>query len=273
LLAGVFLWSYWPVLLGLWRTWGYNEDYSGGRIVPLIAVYLVWSDRKALTGTPIRTCWWGLVVLVAAQMLRIAGVLLSYGSLEQYSVVFSIFGIVLLVLGKPVTVRLKWVLVFLLLMIPLPRRVHDEVALPLQSLATSSAVLGLEMLGVLVSREGNVLWLNDKTSIAVAEACSGLRMLTAFVVVSATLAFIVRRPAWQKGALVLSSIPVAILANTLRVVATALLYDRTNGEVARWFFHDLAGIIMMPIAVAASIGLLSLMRWLGNSSPAEAAPG
>jgi exosortase len=270
-LASALIWSYWPALAGLYRTWDSNPDYSGGKVVPLVAAYLIWSDRKALAGIPVRTCWWGLGVLLFAQVLRMGAVLLSYGSIEQYSILLTVFGTVLLVLGVPATSRMKWVLAFLLLMFPLPRRVHGAIALPLQNWATSSAVFCLELLGVPVSREGNVLTLSNKTTIAVAEACSGLRMLTAFVVVGATLAFVVRRPVWQKAILVFSSIAVAILANTLRLVATALLYEHVGGDVARRFFHDFAGVTMMPVAVGASVGLLYLMHWVTGVSAAPAA--
>lgn len=267
-LAGIFIWSYWPTLTGLWTIWERNPDYSGGRVVPLIAAYLAWADRRELGRLPVRTCWWGLAVLLAAQALRFWGVLYAYGALEHCSILLSITGMALLVLGRTLTWRLKWVLLFLALMFPAPGRVHQALALPLQDFATSSALFGLELLGVLVAREGNVLRLGDHTSIAVAEACSGLRMLTAFVVVAASLAFLVHRPAWQKGVLVLSSLPVAILSNTLRLIVTALLYLAIGSETAEAFFHDFAGVAMMPIAVGASLGLLTLMKWLSTEEEA-----
>lgn len=254
--------SYWPTLNGLWRTWQNSDDYSGGKVVPLIAAYLIWSQRRELAQLPVRTCWWGLGVLLFAQLMRMAAVLMGYGSFEQYSLVLSIAGCVLLVLGWPAALRLKWLLAFLLLMVPLPRRLHGAIALPLQDLATASSVFGLELLGVTVTREGNVLRLSETTTIAVAEACSGLRMLTAFVVVAATLAFVVHRPVWQKVVLVLSSVGVAILANTLRLIATALVCKYAGNETAQVFFHDFAGVTMMPVAVVASVGLLFVMQWI-----------
>jgi len=177
----------------------------------------------------------------------------------------------LLVAGFPAVWRMKWVLLFLVLMAPLPRRVHGALAHPLQEIATSTAIIGLESLGFLVWREGNVLRLNDQFSVAVAEACSGLRMLTAFFVVSAAMAFLIRRPTWQKCVLLGSSIPVSILANTLRLIVTVVLYGVASSEVAESFFHDFAGLTMMPIAVAASLGLLYLLQWLTAGSAPRAA--
>ena len=83
--------------------------------------------------------------------------------------------------------------------------------------------------------------LNHEVRVAVAEACSGLRMLTAFVVVAAALAYVVNRPRWQKAALVVSSVPVAILCNLARLVATAILFMLVSSEFGERFFHDFAG--------------------------------
>lgn len=260
------LWSHWPTLCDLWEIWQTNQDYSVGQLVPLVAAYLVWSDRKALAAVPSRVCWWGLGLLVFAQFMRVTGVYFFFGSAERYSIVLTIAGLVLLLLGPAMTRRLLWILAFLLLALPLSRRVHGAISSPLQNFATTSAVFGLEMIGFLVQRDGNTLRIGN-THLAVAEACNGLRMLTAFVVVAATLAFVVRRPPWQKAFLVASSIPVAILANTVRLVVTGVLYELAGSQTAERFFHDFAGITMMPIAVFALMGELWLIRWITGSGP------
>jgi exosortase/archaeosortase family protein len=95
---------------------------------------------------------------------------------------------------------------------------------------------------------------------AVAEACSGLRMLTAFVIVAAFIAYIIKRPRWQKAVILMSSIPVAVLCNILRLCVTAMLILLVNTEVAEKFFHDFAGLAMMPTAVLLLFGELWLMN-------------
>jgi exosortase/archaeosortase family protein len=87
-------------------------------------------------------------------------------------------------------------------------------------------------------------------------------MLTAFVMVGAALAFIIRRARWQKVILVLSTIPIAILANTLRLVVTAILYETSGSAVAERFFHDFAGFTMMPVAIVILMAELWLIRWI-----------
>ncbi len=161
---------------------------------------------------------------------------------------------------------------FLFLMVPLPGKIHNLISGPLQTQATTGAVFLLELLGVIVTRQGNVIVLNNTIPLAVAEACSGLRMLTAFMIVAATLAYFVNRPAWQKTVLVISSIPVAIICNLIRLVVTAQLYLVTSSEIAEKFFHDFAGLVMMPLAILMLIGELILMDKLilpenANTSP------
>jgi exosortase len=133
-------------------------------------------------------------------------------------------------------------------------------------------VFGLELLGYLVAREGNVLRLSDQNTIAVAEACSGLRMLTAFVIVGAALAFVIRRPAWQKVIVVLSTVPVAILANTLRLMVTALVYEHVGSDVGERLFHDFAGLTMIPCAFVILLVELRLLRWLSTTGESELQP-
>jgi exosortase len=104
--------------------------------------------------------------------------------------------------------------------------------------------------------------LNGDTPVAVAEACSGLRMLTAFVVVAAFMAFVLRRPAWQRIALVASSVPIAIVCNLVRLVATAELFVLVSSDIGERFFHDFAGLTMMPLAVLMLVGELWLFSVL-----------
>jgi exosortase len=167
--------------------------------------------------------------------------------------------VVLLATGWHVFRRIALIWLFLLLMFPLPKVVHNLIAGPLQRLATTGSVVLLEAVGAQVSRQGNVVMLGENTPMAVAEACSGLRMLTAFIIVAAFLAYMVRRPRWQKAILLASSIPVAVVCNIVRIFATGLLMLHVGSEVGETFFHDFAGLVMMPAAVLLLFGELWLL--------------
>lgn len=256
------LWTFWSTIEGLRKDWLIDDNYSVGQIVPFAALYLLWTERQTLGRLRARTCYWGVGVILIAQSARFFGLVRLFESAERYALVVTIAGIVLLVAGRRIFWEVKWILLFLFLMIPLPGRVHNFISGPLQTQATNGAVFALELLGTTISQDGNVIVLNDNTPIAVAEACSGLRMLTAFVVVSATLAYVVRRPPWQKVVLVLSSVPIAIFCNLIRLVTTALLFLVASGELAVRFFHDFAGFFMMPMAVMVLVGEMWVMSQL-----------
>jgi len=237
-------------------------------MVPFIAIYLILRDRARFGFSRARPCSWGLAGILSAQTIRFAGAYFGYASVERYSLVCTAVGLVWLVSGWRVVVRAKWVCVFLLLMVPLPRQVHEATALPLQGLASRIAEFSLESFGLFVVRSGNVLRINEDSFVAVTEACSGLRMLTAFILVAAVVAFLVRRPAWQKAVLVLSSIPIAIITNVIRLVATSMFIVYTDAPGAEVLFHDYAGYIMMPVALLFLLGELRLLSAISSGERA-----
>ena len=265
------LWSYWPTIADLRAFWAVNEDYSVGQLVPFVAVYLAWRCCRRVEFGALRPCWWGLAVIGVAQAGRFFGVYFFYVSIERYCLVLAIAGVVLLVLGAAMFRRLLWVLVFLLLMVPLPRQVHEAVSLPLQTVASASAAFVLEMLGFVIVREGNALRLDDQAVVAVTEACNGLRMLTAFVFVAAVLAFLIRRPPWQRATILASSIPIAIVTNAIRLVVTSVCVAVTGDASIDEMVHNYAGLAMMPVAVLALAGELWLLPRLTHMSVSRGA--
>jgi exosortase len=188
------------------------------------------------------------------------------------ALLLTISSLVVMVAGQQVFRRVGWILLFLFLMLPPPSFVGAMIARPLQRLATTGAVVLLEAVGARVSQQGNVVLLNENTPMAVAEACSGLRMLTAFIIVAAFIAYMVKRPRWQKAVLLASSIPVAVVCNIVRIFATGLLMLHVSSEVGEKFFHDFAGLVMMPVAVLLLFGELWLMSKLivPNSTQGQA---
>jgi len=152
---------------------------------------------------------------------------------------------------------------FLCLMLPWPRQVQVAVAQPLQSWATSSAVFCLEVVGYEAEREGkgNIIHIGD-TSVAVAEACNGLRMVTAFFVISGLVVLLVKRTYWEKMIVLASSLPIALLCNTVRLAITAVFFTVLEGDQWEKIFHDFGGYAMMPLALAAVVAELWLLARL-----------
>jgi len=252
LVLTAFLWSYWPSFMDLWDMWQRSDEYSCGLLVPFLAVYILWSRRHSITQCRIGPSVWGLFAFVAAQAIRLFGLFFMYGSAERLSIVISIAALVLLLFGWELVRKVSTVLLFLCLMLPPPNRVQAAVSLPLQRWATSSAVFCLETLGYEVVKEGNIIHMGE-ASVAVAEACTGLRMITAFFVISGLVVLLVKRAWWEKLIVLASSLPIALLCNTIRLTITAIAFTVVTSEGWRQIFHDYGGYAMMPLALAAVV--------------------
>ncbi len=266
-ILAAMLWSYWPTFVDLYGIWRRNDEYSAGLLVPLLAAYIIWSWRRDLERVPIRPAVVaGIAVFVMAQLIRGLGLFLMFRSAERLSIILSVVAITLLLLGWAYLRKLAPAWLFLCLMLPWPNRVQAALALPLQRWATTSAVFCLELVGYEVVRDGNIITIGD-TTVAVAEACNGLRMITAFIVISALVVLLVRRPWWEKLLVLLSSLPIALLCNTLRLTVTAVAFMYFKGEHVEQAFHDFGGYAMMPLALAMVVGELWFLRRLTTPPP------
>ncbi|MHC4560637.1 MAG: exosortase/archaeosortase family protein, partial [Planctomycetota bacterium] len=255
-----FLWSYWHGLVDLWNMWQISDEYSSGLLVPFLAVYILWSKRHDIAQCRIRPCYWGLFAFAFAQAVRIFGLFFMYGSAERLSIALTIAALVLLLFGWQLFRKISPILLFLCLMLPPPNRIHDAVALPLQRWATVSAVFCLEMIYEVV-KDGNIIRIGD-ASVAVLEACNGLRMVTAFFVIGGFVVLLVERAWWEKLIVLVSSLPIALLCNTVRLAITAVFFTVIEGENWEKIFHDFGGYAMMPLALAAIVAELWLLAKL-----------
>ncbi|HPC94148.1 MAG TPA: exosortase [Sedimentisphaerales bacterium] len=271
IVLAAFLWSYWPTFMDLYEVWRRNDEYSAGLLVPFLAAYALWVRRRDFEAVSVRPAVWaGILLFLAAQTVRGLGLYLMFGSAERLSVLMSIVAIAVLLLGWAFLRKLAATLVFLCLMLPWPNRVQAALAVPLQSWATTSAVFCLELAGYEVAREGNIITV-ENTRVAVAEACNGLRMITAFVVISGLVVLLARRAWWEKLVILISSLPIALFCNTVRLTMTAVAFTFLKGEHVEKLFHDFGGYAMMPLALALVVGELWFLARL-TTPPTELSP-
>ncbi len=269
-LTACFLWSYWINLLDLWHVWLRNDEYSSGMLVPVLAAYVLWLRRESLRRVHLEMSVLGLVGLTVAQAFRLFGLIFMYQAAENLSIVMTIGFCVLLLGGKTLYKKTLTVLFFLVLMLPWPMRLQSKIALPLQGYATDSAVFCLETFGYDVIQEGTVIHIGD-TSVAVAEACNGLRMVTAFFVIAGLVALIAKRPLWEKVAILFSSLPIALVCNTIRLAVTAIAFTMITGDSWEQVFHDFGGYAMMPLALGIVVSELWIFSKL-TIEPTEDIP-
>lgn len=245
LLTASGLWAYGPTITELARTWEREPDYSHGYLVFPLSVVFLWLNRASMP--ELRPSWSGLVLIGCSIAMRYAGRRLAIDSLDGYSILVWAAGLSTLVGGMPL---LKWsspAICFLFFMVPLPFRVEITLSQQLQSVATQISSFFLQLLGQPAFAEGQTILLGDQ-QLRVEQTCSGLRIFFGTFALAFAYIIFVRRELWEVVILLLSAAPIALIVNSMRIVATGLLYQQYSGEAARRFSHDIAGWIMIPLA-------------------------
>jgi exosortase len=242
-----------PILRFMVQHWSDQADYSHGFIVAPLAVYFAFERRKKLRRTPIEPSWWGLLPLALGALALMVGRLGVELMSMRAAFVFTIIGLHILLLGLPIFRVLAFPLLFLFLMVPLPQSLVNVVAFPLQLFAADLAVQALQLFGLPVLREGNIIHLPE-TQLFVAQACSGLRSLMALGTLGVVFAYFFRKSWMDRLILVASTIPIAVLVNAFRVWLTSLLTLRFGEEMAGGVVHQTEGFFTFGLA----FGLLLL---------------
>ncbi len=255
-LFATFAWAFWGSISNLWDVLRTNPDYSAGQLVPVAALYMI-STHKEKWNTAFRIWQPGLLVFVAGLLTNVFGFAYRFTSVENFGLVTAAVGMIASIIGRRNCSRLWFPLCFLFLMVPLPQRLHSSLMLPLQAWGANIAVTVLETMGIPAVRYGSVMHVAGQ-QIAVAEACSGLRMILAFLIVTGVITYGINRPIWQKILVLLSSVPIALFCNVVRLIFSAYLISLGRVELAHDAFHDGAGLVMMPVA----IGLVFLEFWV-----------
>lgn len=240
--------AYWPTLVGLVQKWSAVPEYSHGYLVPIIAGIVLWARRDRLNLDQWSPSIWGLLLLGIALAFRHASAYFFYEWFEQLSLVACAPGIVLL-LGGWAAMKWAWpACVFLLFMVPLPYGLEIALREPLRDIGTVASTYVMQTIGLPAYAEGKVIVVND-VRIGVAEACSGLRMLMIFFALSTAVAILVDQPLWRRAIILGSAIPIALIANIARITSTGSLHAIGYSDFAESVFHDLAGWLMMVLAL------------------------
>ncbi len=249
---------YWSILPDMVQQWYEDANYSHGFVVPLIAGYFAYERRKELAEALAEPWWPGLLLVVAGLLQLVVGWLGSEFFTMRSSIVVTLCGMTLFLLGKRLFRLMLLPLAYLLFMVPLPYIIYDMIAFPLKLFVTRVSIASLKLMGVVVLREGNIIML-PFTTLEVADACSGIRSLISLLALSVAYAFFLKMGALRRGLLILSAIPIAISANALRVIGTGLLAQYWGAKAAEGFFHEFAGLAVFVVAIALMIGLGSLL--------------
>ena len=257
---------YYRVALKLIYDWYTIPDYSHGFLVPLFAAFLVWDKRKVLRATAVKPTWAGIPLIIFGLFVLILGVYGVELFTARMSFVLLLAGIIWTLLGWPMLRELRFPLLVLILAIPFPAIVFNQITFPLQLFASKIASQILPLFGVPVLLEGNVIHL-PVMPLEVAEACSGIRSLMSLFTLAVFYGYFLEKTTIRRVILALASIPIAITANVFRIVGTGLCVQYWDPDKALGFFHEFSGWVMFVVSLACLYLVHRAMRLI---SPVKA---
>ena len=266
LFVAALLITYWGVLSGLVNDWYTDDNYSHGFFIIPLAAFFAWERRAKFTAAPIAPSWFGLIIVALSLMMLVGGLLGAELFLSRVSVIGVLTGAILFLYGWQRLRVVAFPLAFLLLMVPLPALIFNKIAFPLQLLASNVGESTIDALEIPILREGNILILAN-AKLEVAEACSGIRSLVSLFTLGIVFGYFVDPRPWVRVVIALSAVPVAILANGLRVASAGVAAHNFGSAGVEGIFHEFSGWVVF---VVAFLMMLALQRLLQRFLPPQA---
>lgn len=249
LLGCLIVLLYHGIAVKLVTDWYELPDFSHGFLIPFFVAYLIWERRVAIRNTPVQPTWAGLPLVVVGLFVLLTGLFGADLFLSRFSFVLLSAGVIWTLAGKPMLTQFRFSLFVLLLAIPLPAVIFNQITFPLQILASKLASTLLPLAGVPVLRDGNVIQLPEM-QLEVAEACSGIRSLLSLFTLSVLYGYFLENDRMRRILLALASIPIAVAANAARIFGTGLCVQYWNPDKAQGFFHEFSGWLMFLVSLA-----------------------
>lgn len=230
--------------------------------------FVVWQERDRLARIAAKPAWIGLAILASGLSLLIVGQLGAELFLARFSLLLLLAGGVTLFLGWRWFRAIAFPWAFLLLMIPIPNIIFNQITFPLQLRASRVAAFTLPLFGVPILAEGNVIHL-PAMSLEVAEACSGIRSLMSLVTLAIIYGYLTEKRLWVRWVLAIAAVPIAILANSIRIIGTGLLVQYWDPDKAEGYFHASWGWIIFVVSLLMLYATHGLIRAIWKDSEAK----
>jgi exosortase D (VPLPA-CTERM-specific) len=248
----------------LFQVWMTDENYGYGPLIPFISGYLVWIQRSdLLKHARDGGSWWGLLLVLGGAALFIIGEAAALFFLAHLSFWSVLIGSLIMVIGVRGATSIAFPLLYLLFAIPLPAFLQGDLSTQLQLLSSALGVGCLKLIGVMAYRDGNVIDLGP-IQLQVVEACSGIRFLFPLLALASLCAYLYRERWWKRIVVCLSSVPIAIILNGLRIGAIGILVELKGPEAAKGFAHLFEGWVFFVVSLALLIWIMWLLA--GKSS-------
>jgi exosortase D (VPLPA-CTERM-specific) len=258
-------WLFWDGLTFMWGWWLGVPEYTHGILIPPVAAFLVWQQKDRLERLPFSGSWWGVAIVVFGGILLALGQLATIYTLVQYAYVVTLFGLVLALTGSAAFRLLFMPLFVLVFMIPLPQFVLANLSTKLQLLSSQLGVWFMRLFDISVFVEGNVIDLGGY-KLQVAEACDGLRYLFPLMALGFLMAYFYKGALWKRVVLFLSSIPITLIMNSMRVGAIGVMVEHWGIAMAEGFLHQFQGWAVFMVSAAFMLGEVALLNRIGRES-------
>jgi exosortase len=246
------------ILARLFNQWMNDKNSAHGIFVPAFAALVLWNTREKLKSISPAPSWSGLPILIFGLIILMLG---EYGAelfLARVSLLLVIAGFIVMFRGWPMFRAVLFPWAFLILMIPIPMIIFQKITFPLQLVASKLASTALPSLGVVVNREGNVIKLASM-SLEVVTACSGIRSLLSLITLSIIYGYLLEERTWVRVLLVVAAIPIAVVANSFRVIGTGLVVQYWDPDKAEGFFHLFEGWLIFVVSLILLFALHGLV--------------
>lgn len=247
--------------------WSTDDNYTHGFLVPILSLYFA---REAAKVGPLERrggVVLGSLLLVASILARLATIVIPVGVVGDLGFILGVAGLCALILGTPALRRYWFAIAFLVFMVPLPVALYTTLASPLQLLVSRMGSAVLNAIGIPVLCEGNMMTLPGGAKMFVAEACSGMRQLTGFFALTTAVAYLTAKPAWYRAILVVSSMPIAMTANVLRVTLTGVIMHHLDPKYVSGTFHTIEGLLMMGFGLLLLWAECAALNALSSPAP------
>lgn len=269
ILGGLFYFLFRNEIGSIVREWLTDASWSHGFLIPLFSLYFINQHKTEVLNLQSNPNYLGLFFLLCSILFYFFNIVSPSGYAYFRSIsMIAALGSVVLFLGGWSLIKYTWLpIVFLVFAMPLPRRYYVGLTMPMRHWAASVACALLNLVGGLEATvSGVVIDVVYKgqplePSLNVAEACSGMRLLTAFLALGVAMAYLHYRPVWQRIILLASTIPIAIFCNIVRVTVTGFIYVLIHPKYTQDIYHDLLGMAMLPLA----FGLYGFLAWFMSS--------
>lgn len=259
-LMAMAVFSTWAIWSDIARIATHDPEHSYILVVPAIVAWLIWVRRERFHYVRPRWSWLGVVVVLASWGMGVVGFARDILVAEHLAALGVLMGAALTILGPSFFVSFAPALAATLFLVPIPGRIRQGIALPLQEVSARITYHILDFFGAPIEHMGNVLSINGN-DVAVAEACNGMRMAAALVVVTYTFVFSTPMRLGVRVLLIGLSPVIAVLCNVIRLIPTALFYGYARRDTAE-LFHDVSGWAILLVALGILWSISRLLRWL-----------